>query len=311
MAREFTEFPRAETMKLPPLRGIVPPLPTPLTEDEGIDLGALSRLVEAHVRAGVHALWIMGTTARFDLIPDARRRQAAEAAARAAGGRVPMVLNVSDMGTRRTLDFARACDDLPYDYYAALPPWYLPMAPGEVADYFLALADNLARPLVIYNAPWINNQIDFAAVRRLAEHPRIVGVKDVGAGLGRPLDFPAAERERLGFSYLHGNDFVAIGTALEADGYVSALADAFPEVAVAAWDATLAGDEARAFRLQTQFLRLARAMTLGPTLACLEAACRHRGFLDRMLPKPLRSLTPEVAREVVAAIEAAGILPAA
>jgi len=293
-----------------PLRGIVPPLPTPLTEAEEIDLGALTGLVEHHIRAGVHGLWIMGSTARFDLIPDARKRQVAEAAARVASGRLPMVLNVSDMGTGRTLDFARSCDDLPYDYYAVLPPWYLPMTPGEVADYFLALADGLARPLVIYNAPWVNNQIDFAALRRLAEHPRIVGVKDVGAGLGRPLDFPAAERRRLGFSYLHGNDFVAIGTALEADGYVSALADAFPEVAVAAWDATLAGDEARAFRLQAQFLRLSRAMTLGPYQACLEVACRHRGWLERMLPKPLRPLTPDVARQVIAAIEAAGILPA-
>lgn len=119
-------------------------------------------------------------------------------------------------------------DDLPYDYHAALPPWYLPMTPGEVTDYFLALADRLARPLVIYNAPWICNQLGFDHLRRLAEHPRIVGCKDVCASLSRTLDWPAEERRRQGFSYLHGTDLVGLSTELGADGFVTALANALP-----------------------------------------------------------------------------------
>src|ERR1051325_5606349 len=148
-------------MDLPHLHGIVPPLPTPLEDDESVDARALTRLVEFQVKAGVHGLWILGTTARFDLIPDDRQRQVAEAAAEAPGGRVPVVLNISDQGTQRSLVRARMFDDLPYDYYAALPPWYQPMTAGEVTDYFHALADRLARPLVIYNAPWICNQLSF------------------------------------------------------------------------------------------------------------------------------------------------------
>ena len=54
----------------------------------------------------------------------------------------------------------------------------------------------------------------------------------------------------------------------------------------------------------------ARATNLGPMLACLEVACRHRGFLQRMLPSPYRSLDAKAAaRVVIEAIEAAGILP--
>ena len=50
------------------------------------------------------------------------------------------------MGTDRTLARARMFDDLPYDYYAALPPWYQPMTAGEVTDYFHALADRPGPP---------------------------------------------------------------------------------------------------------------------------------------------------------------------
>lgn len=298
-------------METPRLHGIVPPLPTPLNEDETVDHGALARLVEFQVEAGVHGLWALGTTARFDLVPDADQRRIAETVARAAGGRLPLVLNVSDGGTRRTLARARSFDDLPFDYYAALPPWYQPLAAAELTDYFHALADSLARPLVIYNAPWICNQLPFDHLRRLAEHPRIVGCKDVGAGVARGLDWPIADRRRLGFSYLHGNDLLAVATALDSDGFVLSLANAFPELAVAAWDAARAGDAARAFRLQSQFSMLARLSGLGPSLACLEVACRHRGLLDRMLPRPLRSLDSAASQRVVEVIERAGFVPEA
>ena len=48
-------------MELPRLHGIVPPLPTPLNADETIDRDALVSLVESHLRAGVHGLWVLGT----------------------------------------------------------------------------------------------------------------------------------------------------------------------------------------------------------------------------------------------------------
>jgi 4-hydroxy-tetrahydrodipicolinate synthase len=296
-------------MDLPRLHGIVPPLPTPLNPDESIDLRALTGLVEFHIKAGVHGLWILGTTARFDLIPDARQRQIAEVAATAAAGRVPLVLNVSDQGTERTLNRARMFDDLAYDYYAALPPWYQPMTPGEVTDYFHALADRMSRPLVIYNAPWVCNQLSFKHLRQLAEHPRIVGCKDVCPSLSRTLDWPAAERRRLGFSYLHGTDVVGLSAELGADGFVTSLADPFPELAVAIWEAARESDAECTFRLQSQFSRLAQIVGFGTPLACLEVACRHRRLLQRMLPAPLRALDPESASRVVAVLESVGVMP--
>ena len=298
-------------MDLPHLHGIIPPLPTPLHDDETIDTRGLAALVDFQIKAGVHGLWILGTTARFDLIPDARQRQVAEVAAESATGRVPLVLNVSDQGTERTRARARMFDDLPYDYYAALPPWYQPMTAGEVTGYFHALADTLSRPLVIYNAPWICNQLSFNHLRKLAEHPRIVGCKDVGPSLSRTLDWPAADRRQLDFSYLHGTDLLGLSTELGSDGFVTSLSNPFPEVAVALWDAAREGDAERAFRLQAQFTRLAQVTGFGSMHACLEAACRHRGLLRRMLPAPLQSLDAETARRVVAVVEAVGFLPEA
>lgn len=296
-------------MELPALHGIVPPLATPIGPDDAPDLAALEHLVEFQLGAGVHGLWVLGTTARFDLLPDAAWRPIAETAARVNNGRVPMVLNVSDMSTARTRLRAAMFDDLPYDYYAVLPPWYQPMTPDEVSDYFLALADTLAKPIVIYNAPWVSNMLSFEHLRTLAKHPRIVGCKDVSPSLTRTLDWSPAERRALNFSYLHGNDHVGISTAMGADGFVISLANPFPEICVATWDAVRSGQEARAYRLIMQLQRLTQLASFGTYLGCLEAAMRHRDLLERMLPAPLRSLDPAAAKQVAEVLDAAGVLP--
>lgn len=296
-------------MNLPKLHGIVPPLPTPLNEDETIDVGSLKGLVEHHLKSGVHGLWILGTTGKFDLIPDGHQRVVAETVVETVSGRVPLVLNVSDGGTLRTLTRAGMFDDLPFDFYAALPPWYQPMTSAEVKDYFRALADGLTKPLVIYNAPWVCNQLCFEDLRALADHPRIVGTKDVTPVLARNLDWTVEERRRQGFSYLQGGDLIGLATELGADGFVSATSDAFPEIAVAMWEAARNGDEARTFRLQAQFSRLGQALGFGPMLACLEAACQHRGLLKRMLPAPYRSLDEATSRRVAAVLDRVGVLP--
>ncbi len=296
-------------MDLPHLHGIIPPLATPLKLDGSLDEESLARFVEFQIGAGVHGLWLLGTTAKFDLLTDPRQRRIAEIVATVNAGRLPLVLNISDMGTDRTLARAALFDDLPYDYYAVLPPWYQPMTCDEVLGYFTSLADRLSHPLVIYNAPWINNQLSFRHLRQLAQHPRIVGCKDVNPSLSRTLDWSVTERREMGFSYLHGNDQMAISTELGADGFVSALTNPLPELTLAIWDAARADDAERAFRLQTQLTRLARVTGFGPMLACLEVLCRHRGMLQRMLPPPLRSLDKEMAQRVLDVAEVVGLVP--
>ena len=294
---------------LPRLHGIVPPLPTPLLTDDSLDVSALRSLIQFQIKAGVHGLWVLGTTARFDLLTDAIQRESAEVAAEAADGRVPLVLYISDQGTRRTQEHARIFDDLPYDYYAALPPWYQVMTSAEVADYFTALADTLSKPVVIYNAPWVCNQLTFPQLHKLSSHPRIVGCKDVTPMLSRTQDWSVIERREMGFSYLHGTDMLATSTELGADGFVSSLTNPLPELAVAIWDATRADELNRAFRLQSQFLKIARTTGYGQFHATLEVILKYRGLLSRMLPPPLQPVDAEVARRICAVIEDVGVLP--
>ena len=103
--------------------GIIPPIATPLAHDESIDIDALRRLIELNIAGGVHGIWVLGTTGRFDLVTDGEQRRLAEHVCEFVDGQVPLILNVSDMGTKRVIEKSAAFDDLPYDAYAVLCPF--------------------------------------------------------------------------------------------------------------------------------------------------------------------------------------------
>jgi 4-hydroxy-tetrahydrodipicolinate synthase len=292
------------------LQGIIPPIATPLDSDEQLDLPSLDRFVEQFIEAGVHGLWVLGTTGRFDMLPDSLQLEFTERVVEINRGRVPIVANVSDGGHRRTRDRAKAFDELAIEAYAVLPPWYLKLSAAEVVDYFRSLADTLARPIVIYNAPWVCNQLQFHDLKKLAEHPRIVGCKDVTDDLGRPLGWSSAERRELGFSYMMGTDNLADATRAGSDGFVTSISNAAPELSVAIWNAVRAGESARAFELQARLNRLGAILNRRPGLSGLEAVCRHRGFLRHMLPAPWKSLDEAMERQIIDEFESmGGIVP--
>jgi 4-hydroxy-tetrahydrodipicolinate synthase len=280
------------------LHGVLVPIPTPLTPAEDIDIPGLLALVRHSIDSGVDGLWLLGTIGRFDLVRDAQQRRLAEAVCEMAAGRVSVVVNVSDLGTARTAERARLFADLPIDACAVLPPWFRPYQPSELLDYFLRLADQLPKPLVLYNATWTCNTLSLEQLRTLAVHDRIVAVKDTDQGLSRMQNWPAADRRAAGFSYLHATHLLAASLRLGSDGVAGGLTGVVPELAVAIWRAVQAGDHAGADRLQSVFLKLARAVDLGQDVACLEVLFRARG-LGRLTSAPPQRELPRAQAAAV------------
>ena len=283
--------------------GIIPPIATPLAHDESIDIDALRRLIELNIAGGVHGIWVLGTTGRFDLVTDGEQRRLAEHVCEFVDGQVPLILNVSDMGTKRVIEKAAAFDDLPYDAYAVLCPWYRDLSRNELSSFFFTLADELSKPVVLYNAPWVCNMLSFDHLQELAEHPRIVGVKDVTTDFLRPTIFTKAQRQVSKFCYLHGTSLIHSSISLGADGFVNGLSGLFPELFVACWNASIEGDATTANQLQTQIVELTTGLSHGPELTCLEVMARYRNLGHRTNARPVIELDAESVQSVLQSIE--------
>jgi len=290
------------------IKGIVPPIPTPLTADETVDESATRRLVELNITAGVGAIWVLGTTGRFDLVSDGEQRRFAEIVADAAGGRVPLILNVSDMGTKRVIERAARYADLPYDACSALCPWYQKLTRTHLSDFFERLADDLPWPMLIYNAPWVDNYLPFDHLRELAEHPRIIGAKDVTTDYARGILWPKTERAALGFSYIIGGAQIATTAEMGCDGSVTALAGIYPELCVETWNAVVRGDHEAAARGQHTIMHLTTAMNVAHNMSCVEVMARHRGLGQHITGHPFAALDEASTEKILDIVRESGVL---
>jgi len=93
--------------------GIIPPLVTPLTPERKLDPAGMSRLVESLIDAGIHGLFVLGTTGEGPALSRSMRQQVVSQCVDLAGGRVPVYVGITDSCIDEVIGLAE---------YSASPP---------------------------------------------------------------------------------------------------------------------------------------------------------------------------------------------
>jgi hypothetical protein len=100
--------PAARVATLPrPLRGIVPPMITPLRDRDELDVPGLERLIEHILAGGVHGLFILGTSGEAPSLSYRLRRELVDRVCRQVAGRVPVLVGITDTSFVEALHLAR------------------------------------------------------------------------------------------------------------------------------------------------------------------------------------------------------------
>lgn len=193
------------------LSGVWLPLVTPFRDGE-LDEASVRRLVRHYAGQPVDGFILAATTGEALTLDESETERlvtvvAAELAG--LGRRVPVLLGLSGSDTRKGVKAIRRTAGLvadgAVDGYLIACPYYTRPSQRGLLEHFGALADAASLPIVVYNIPYrtgVNMSND--TLLRLAEHPRIVGVKDCCADLGQSL---ALLRDRpAGFSVMTGED---------------------------------------------------------------------------------------------------------
>lgn len=284
--------------------GIFTPLITPIDDQERIDLRSLERLVRWQISEGIGGLWVMGTSAEFAAFEAPERAEAARVAVAAAAGRVPVIVNVSDASTRLAIRHAHAAREAGANAIAATPPYYYPHTQDELLAHYRKLRDAVDLPLFLYNIPQtVRVKLDLATACALAREGTVAGIKDSQNDLEwfRQLVL-LARRESLPFAAFAGTRHLIDAAVLAgADGAIPSVANAFPALCTAVYDAATAGEYARASRLQTAIVDVESASgTLrhgsrnAQVLGVVKGVLAARGIIDhRGLTAPLRTPDPE------------------
>lgn len=276
---------------------------TPFTEAGGLDLPGAQLLAERLVSEGCDGLVLSGTTGESPTTTDAEKAALITAVREAVGDRVPLVSGVGTSDTRHTVELALQAEKAGADGVLVVSPYYSRPPQDALEAHFREVADASGLPLVLYDIPGrTGTRIEPETMIRLAEHPRIVAVKDCS------YDFLGAQKVlgRTELAYYAGCDehilaLYAVGGA----GYVSTVANVVPARLRAILDAFEAGDTPVSTRLQQRATPLIELMMSAglPGTVTVKALLNSLGLPGGSVRAPLRPAGRDAADGLRAAYE--------
>ncbi|HWI66202.1 MAG TPA: dihydrodipicolinate synthase family protein [Symbiobacteriaceae bacterium] len=290
------------------LYGVIPAVLTPFDASGEVNTRLLDNYVKWLVKKGVHGLFPCGTNGEGPVMTIEQRITVMNTVAMAAGGR-PVVPMTGSISTAETIVLTREAQQMGADGAAVVAPYYFPADDMALEAHFSAVAEAVPDfPLYLYDIPGnAKNAISPALAAKLAErYPAIQGVKDSSKSLDKLKQFVAA---MPGKTVIVGTDAMVLeAMAAGAKGVVSAIADCFPEVMVALYNAIVGGETDKAAELQAQVVQLRDALKRGPYVHPYKLAVQWRGLEFGTMRAPLRECTPEEAAGIRAALEEGGFL---
>ena len=294
-------------MAMPRLHGSIPALITPF-RDGGIDAETYQRFIEWQIAEGSHGLVACGTTGESPTVSHAENKRVIELAVAAAAGRVPVIAGTGSNATHEAVALTAHAAQAGADAALVVTPYYNKPSQEGLYQHFKAIHDSTEIPIVIYNIPGrCVVDMDVETMARLAELPRIVGVKDSSNDVKRPY----MTRQAIGESFvqLSGEDpavmpFLAMG----GHGCISVTANVAPGPLARMHAAWQAGDAATARGINDTLMPLHAAMFADPSPAPAKYGAALLGFGQPDVRLPLVACGENVKVQVREAMTAAGVL---
>jgi 4-hydroxy-tetrahydrodipicolinate synthase len=212
------------------LKGSMVALVTPMQRDGSVDEKAFRELVAWQIAEGTEGLIPVGTTGESPTLSHEEHDRVVELCVEVAAGRVPVIAGAGSNSTAEAIRLTRHAKEVGADAALVVTPYYNKPTQEGLYLHFMAIAEAVDLPVIIYNIP-PRSVIDMSAetMGRLAKHPNIVGVKDATANLARPLH----TKRSCGpdFVQLSGEDHTALAfMAAGGHGCISVTANVAPRL---------------------------------------------------------------------------------
>jgi len=195
-------------------QGVSIAAPTPMHDDESVDLPRLRDLIRRYVDAGMTdgnaVCTILGAGGEAMCLDEMERRKVAETAVEVADGKIPIFIGVGHTRTRTAVDLARHADQIGADGLQLELPYYFAATPGDAFAYISEVAKAVECGIALYPTPWTSNfEFDGPFVERVcAALPNVVGLQVVDEErLGvvpRGGEIPRAPVDRVEYAVVLG-----------------------------------------------------------------------------------------------------------
>lgn len=301
-------------MKDTRFRGIIPPVITPLKEQNKLDTKGLDNLIEHILSGGVQGLFILGTTGEGPSLSYELRYKVTQRVCSQVDGRVPVLVGITDTAFTESIKLSKKAADVGAEAVVATPPYYYATSQIELIKYFQRLADHSPIPLFLYNMP-SHVKVNFApeTVKKLSEHPKIIGLKDSSGDLLYFQNIARLLKDNPEFSLFVGPEEMLMQSMLSGGhGGVNGGANMFPKLYVAMYDAVQARDFDRMKILQEKILEISSKLyTIGNSpmryLQGVKCALSVMGICNDTLAHPFHAFGNKEKEKVQQILESLNV----
>jgi len=271
-----------------PFGALLTAMVTPFGADGAVDLAAAQSLAVKLVDDGHHGLVVSGTTGESPTTSDAEKEAVLRAVVEAVGQRAVVVAGVGSNDTRHTLELTEQAVKAGAHGLLVVTPYYNKPPADGLRAHFTAVADATDLPVMLYDIPGrTGTRIGTDNLLRLAEHPRIVAVKDATGDLFAGSDVMS----RTGLAYYSGDDTLNLAwLAQGACGLVSVVGHVAGRLYARMVEAVDAGDLTAARSVHDTLIPVVREIMSGWSQGAIraKAALQLQGVLaDRSTRLPL------------------------
>lgn len=299
-----------------PLSGIIPPLVTPLLDNDVLDVESLENLINHLIDGGVHGLFILGTTGEEQSLSYRLRQQMIRETCRINADRLPVLVCITDTSLVESVNLAQVAADCGASAVVSAAPYYFATGQPELAEFYEDLLPKLPLPLFLYNMP-SHVKVNFspATIKRIAQNPNVIGFKDSSANLPYFQSVMYAMKDRPDFAMLMGPEEVTGECVLlGANGGINGGANMFPELYVAMYNAAKDGNLKEVWRLQQYIMQISTTIySVGQHgssyLKGLKCACSLLGVIkDDFVAAPFHKFNAPEREKIQKALDALPIV---
>ncbi len=294
-----------------PMSGIIPPLVTPLKDNNTLDVEGLERLIEHLIAGGVHGLFILGTTGEEQSLSYRLRHEMIRETCRINRNRLPVLVCITDTSIVESIRMAQIAAECGASGVVSAPPYYFATGQPELAEFYEELVSQLPLPVFLYNMP-SHTKVNFApaTIRRIAQNPRVVGLKDSSANTVYFQSVMHIMKDRPDFAMLVGpEEITAESVLMGAHGGINGGANMFPKLYVDMYNAAKTGNLAELHRLQPIIMQISSTIyTVGQYgssyLKGLKCALSILGICDDFIAAPFHKFNAPEREKIRLALEA-------
>src|SRR5690554_1262306 len=280
------------------IKGIIPPIVTPVTPDEKVDETALRRHIDFMIDRGISGILAFGSNGEFYMFDESEMEAVLRIILDQVRGRVPVYMGVGAIRTSTCVKLVQMGARLGADGISILQPMFLKPSEDELKTHFRTIAQAVSDlPVLLYNNPGRTGYgISQDTVEELAHTVNnLVGMKDSSGDLTQTMEFIRRNRD-VGFRVMCGKDtLIYAGLAVGTVGAVCTTANFLPELVCSIYDSYVSGDHVGSLAAQYRLNPIRQQMDR----SSFPVATKDYGnLLDLQLGNPILPSKPSTAKQI-------------